>query len=212
MNNQIKFSNINFGPFLFRTKVDKSLVKFLLEEGLKASKSHNKNLAGHLKSQFLYPDTIQEKFYTHFFSPYVNAYRQAHCNYNRLPLDVPLEVSYNDLWINFMRSGEFNPSHTHVSDISFVLFLDVPKEIHEQAEQFEGVGGGPGAISFHYGETTIPKWVNSQYSCIPNTGDLFIFPGLLQHWVSPFQANVTRISVSGNLIITNKEKFPRDYF
>ena len=212
MKKEIKFTNINFGPFLFLTRVNEPLVKFLLDEGLKSSKSHNKKLAGHLKSQFLYPDKIQEKFYKDFFSPYVSVYRQAHCQYNRLRMDIPLEVSYDDLWINFMKSGEFNPSHTHASDISFVLFLDVPEEIHEEAKKFEGVGAAPGAVSFHYGETTNPKWVNNQFSYRPKTGDLFIFPALLQHWVSPFQSNVTRISVSGNLRITNRDKFPKDYF
>ena len=212
MENEIKYTNINFGPFLFHTKVKESLVKFLLDEGLKSTKSHNKSLAGHLKSQFLYPREIQRKFYSDFFSSYISAYRKAHCQYNRLRKDVHIEVSYIDLWINFMKSGEFNPSHTHASDISFVLFLDVPEEIHEEAKKYEGVGAAPGSITFHYGETTRPKWVNNDFSYRPKAGDLFIFPALLQHWVAPFKANVTRISVSGNLGLTNRQQFPKGYF
>jgi hypothetical protein len=41
---------------------------------------------------------------------------------------------------------------------------------------------------------------------------MFMFPALLQHWVCPFKSKVTRISVSGNLRIINKDKLPRDYF
>jgi len=212
MENEIKYTNVNFGPFLFHSKVNESLVKFLLDEGQKATKSHNKSLAGHLKSQFLYPSEIQRKFYSDFFSSYISAYRQAHCKYYRLPQDIPVEVSYDDLWINFMKSGEFNPSHTHGSDISFVIFLEVPEEIHKEAEKYEGVGTAPGSIIFHYGETTKPKWVENEFSYRPKAGDLFIFPALLQHWVAPFKANVTRVSVSGNLRITNKKIFPKGYF
>ena len=212
MNNEIKYSNINFGPFLFLSKVDDHLVKFLLDKGLETSQSHNKNLAGHLKKQYLYQKDIQEKFYSEFFPPFISAYRQAHCEYNRLPKNIPVELSYNDLWINFMKSGEFNPSHTHAGDISFVIFLSVPEQIHKEASKFEGIGPAPGSIIFHYGETTTPKWTNNQFSYRPRTGDLFIFPALLQHWVAPFQADATRISVSGNLTITNRQKFPKDYF
>jgi len=212
MGDTIKYRNINFGPFLFQSKIDQHLVNFLLDEGLKASKSHNKELAGHLKTQFLYPSKIQEKFYSEFFSSYLSAYRQAHSEYNRFANNFNVEIAYDDLWINFMKSGEFNPPHTHASDISFVLFLDVPNEIHKEAEKFEGVGSPPGSIMFHYGETSRPKWASNEFGMIPRTGDLFIFPALLKHWVAPFHANATRISVSGNLRITNRNTFPKDYF
>ena len=34
---------------------------------------------------------------------------------------------------------------------------------------------------------------------VPFTGDMFMFPAWLKHWVSPFKSDVTRISVSGNV-------------
>ena len=36
-------------------------------------------------------------------------------------------------------------------------------------------------------------------SKLPKTGDIFIFPASLKHYVYPFKSKVTRISVSGNL-------------
>ena len=46
----------------------------------------------------------------------------------------------------------------------------------------------------------------------PETGDFFIFPALLQHWVVPYKTKCTRVSVSGNLTIINKNELPQGYF
>ena len=46
----------------------------------------------------------------------------------------------------------------------------------------------------------------------PRTGEMYIFPALLQHWVCPFKSDVTRISVSGNVAQINNENNPHDYF
>ena len=35
----------------------------------------------------------------------------------------------------------------------------------------------------------------------PKSGDMYIFPAGLRHWVFPFKSKVERISVSGNLLI-----------
>jgi hypothetical protein len=43
-------------------------------------------------------------------------------------------------------------------------------------------------------------------------GDIYIFPAMLQHWVVPFKSKIERISVSGNLEITNKNDLPKNYF
>ena len=36
-------------------------------------------------------------------------------------------------------------------------------------------------------------------SYLPKDGDMFIFPAWLKHWVSPFESDCVRISVSGNV-------------
>jgi hypothetical protein len=52
------------------------------------------------------------------------------------------------LWVNFMKKHEYNPPHDHADQLSFVIFLDVPKEIKEEAKAFKGQSGGPGSLSF----------------------------------------------------------------
>ena len=37
-----------------------------------------------------------------------------------------------------MKHGDFNPVHTHGGDYSFVIFLDVPKQLEKEANEFEG--------------------------------------------------------------------------
>ena len=111
-----------------------------------------------------------------------------------------------------MQSGDFNPMHTHGADYSFVLFLDVPKQLQKEQEKFKGTSAAPGSLMFEFTQQAKPRWATTGTSIRPKTGDMFIFPALLQHWVCPFKSKVTRISVSGNLRILNRDKLPHDYF
>ena len=44
-----------------------------------------------------------------------------------------------------------------------------------------------------------PRDCISYQSYFPQEGDMFIFPAWLKHWVSPFQSDCVRVSVSGNV-------------
>ena len=65
---------------------------------------------------------------------------------------------------------------------------------------------------FEFTQQAKPKWAMTGQTYRPKTGDMIIFPALLQHWVVPFKSKVTRISVSGNMEIMNKKKLPHGYF
>jgi len=211
MTNKIEYSFANFGPFLFKSQLSENIRQKLLEEGIKCQKSHNKKLAGHIKNQLTYPENFMKEFYLDF-TPYLKTYRQAHCVYHNLDPSISIELKAVDLWINFMKAGDFNPIHTHGHDLSFVTYLSVPEEIHIENKEFEGSSAGPGSISFNYTQRANPQWATTEKNYLPKTGDLFIFPALLQHWVAPYKSDVTRISVSGNISISNKNKFPKGYF
>jgi len=111
-----------------------------------------------------------------------------------------------------MEPGDFNPVHTHGGDYSFVIFVDVPKQLKKEQQQYQGTSGKPGCLMFEYTQQARPRWATTGTTILPETGDMFMFPALLQHWVAPFKSNVTRISVSGNLRVMNWDKLPRDYF
>ena len=123
-----------------------------------------------------------------------------------------MELKYDDLWINYMKSGDFNPLHTHGGDYSFVLFLDVPKKLVKEQEDYEGTSAKPGALMFEYTQQARPRWATTGSIVKPQSGDFYMFPAMLQHWVCPFKSKVTRVSVSGNLRIQNRDKLPYDYF
>jgi len=207
----LNYRHYNFGPFLFRSKLPDKILQELISEGLKSQESYNDQLAGHLDHQFLYPADYQNKFYSQFL-PYLNAYRMGHCKFHGLDSSIPVEIKPVDLWVNFMKAGDFNPMHTHSYDLSFVIFASVPNEIHQEADQYVGTANVPGSITFNYTQQAKPKWATTSVTHLPETGELFIFPALLQHWVAPFKSDVTRISISGNLLYSNKNKFPNGYF
>ena len=209
---KVKYNFLNWGPFVLETKLPDYIIKRLLKDGnkLKKEDSQNKKLAGHLNNQFLYSVETQNWFYEQI-NPILNAYRDGHCKYHGID-DLSVELAFDDLWVNYMKPGDFNPIHTHGGDYSFVLFLDVPKKLMKEQEEFEGTSAKPGMLMFEYTQQAKPRWATTGSAIKPQTGDFFMFPALLQHWVCPFKSKVTRISVSGNMRILNRDKLPYDYF
>ena len=210
--NNIKYGHMNWGPFVMRTKMPDYIIKRLLKDGnkLKKEDSYNKKLAGHLNHQFLYKVETQNWFYREIH-PIINAYREGHCKFHGEE-NLAVELGFNDLWVNYMKPGDFNPLHTHGGDYSFVLFLDVPKALEKEAKEFKGSGAKPGSLLFEFTQQAKPRYATTGHSVMPETGDFYMFPAMLQHWVCPFKSKVTRISVSGNMRIVNKDKLQRDYF
>ena len=201
---------VNWGPYVMRTKVPDYIIKKLKTEGKKAKENYNYALAGHLDNQFLYPQNIQRWFYEEIH-PIIQAYRNGHCKFHGIE-ELNVELQADDLWVNYMQPGDFNPMHTHGGDYSFVLFLDVPKQLQKEQENFKGTSAKPGALMFEFTQQAKPRYATTGTAVLPQTGDFYMFPALLQHWVVPFKSKVTRISVSGNLRIMNKANLPDDYF
>ena len=210
VNRTLEYSNIPFGPYVMATKVPEDIRKRLLKDGKKDLKSYHRNLAGHLHTQLKYNDKTTKWFYqeSHFIW---QAYREGWSKFTGLP-NYDVELNAHDLWINYMKPGDFNPVHTHGGDYSFVIFLDVPKQILEEEKTFEGTSAKPGGLMFEFTQQAKPKWAITGQTIKPRTGDMLIFPALLQHWVVPFKSKCTRISVSGNLEIVNRKNLPNDFF
>ena len=211
----IDYEFAQWGPYLSKMVIDKSIVDRLLEDGNELRKNwrennHNKALAGQLENQYQYKKETNDWFWQAII-PYFRTYRYGHCNYFNLEYkDVTFK--YDSLWVNYMKAGEFNPPHIHTSDLSFVLYLQVPEELKVERMQYEGTASGPGDVTFIYGEYNKPVWTQNANTYFPEVGQLMIFPALLQHHVCPFQTKgVERVSVSGNLNYI-KTDWPNDYF
>ena len=200
MSNILEYTYYNWGPLLFKTTITPEECQKLLKEGKKCRKKindHRARLAGHLKEEYRLDD--MESF-LEWFNKYLRMYVNAFYRWKGYPKDSNAKLHLESIWINYMKAGDFNPPHTHGSDLSFVIYPSIPKKILEENKNFPGnrnPGGGPGGISFTYG-TTKRNYI-SAVDHLPQTGELFIFPADLTHWVFPFKSEVERISVSGNL-------------
>tara|TARA_R110002020_G_scaffold39098_1_gene116776 strand:- start:414 stop:953 length:540 start_codon:yes stop_codon:yes gene_type:complete len=170
----------------------------LIKEGKKCrNKSHDyrSKLAGHFSEEYRLEnrDAITEWFKKYLIT-YIDGY-----NYWRGKGYKPMANLYvNVYWINYMKGNDFNPPHGHDGDLSFVIYPHMPKEIIKENKSYKGTTTGPGGIAWFYGDGD-PQYIDT-VNMMPQTGDLFIFPASLKHWVFPFKSKAERISVSGNIL------------
>jgi hypothetical protein len=180
-----------WGPLLFKIKLNPTDLKACLKLCSKKSSKVNDTLAGVIKHEHY----VSSHKYYKIIDPYLTPFRQAHLQWYGKPLTK--RITFTTTWVNFMRPGEFNPPHTHSDcDFSSVLFVQIPEKLREENKKFVGTAGGPGAISFTYGESQ--KYSISSKGIFPQEGDLFIFPATLTHFVYPFMCQEERISMSSN--------------
>ena len=132
-------------------------------------------------------------------SPNIQSYSQAYLDYGIKPLGNKIELKA--AWVNYMTKFESNPLHTHSNDLSFVIYTQIAEELKKEVKDTIS-NTKPGSINFMYTLGT-EKYNINQHTFMPQEGDLFIFPASLHHSVNHFQSEGERVSVSGNLIITN---------
>ena len=209
---QLYHRYLHFGPVIGGTRCEANLCKELLNRGRKTTKSHVQYLAGHLDKENIFDKNDRQWFVDNFqdyFIPYFKKLQDISDPnfYYRIP--PYKEVWLSNLWINFMKKGEFNPPHSHDGSFSFVLYLQVPKELAEEDKKFKGQGTGPGIISFMYGEEQ--KGIRTAQGITPALNELWIFPATLKHTVPPFKSDVERISISGNWFIIDNLRPEKDF-
>ena len=203
----------NFGPYIVRSTISDELHKILLDTAnkirknkkLKKDNDYRKSLAGNLTEEYSYANAftskenkIVEEELTWLASQYTKFSKIA------LKKDLGLEpnqiVIQKPVWVNFMKSGEWNPAHNHTGDISCVTYLKVPKEIEEEnyTSEVSSKSNTPsaGKIEFQYGDHI--GYCNTGVMMNPREKDIYFFPAKLHHMVYPFKSKTERISVSVN--------------
>ena len=187
--------HIPFGPYLSQMFVDDDFCKRLLKVGKTLTKKHTQYLAGSIEEEYVFDlkkdPWIEEEFKVGV-DAWLSGFRQFSGDHKFLPT-----YKLHPLWINFQKAGEYNPIHTHPNcNISFILFLEVPKEM--LAEKRVTKGAPPGFTGFLYGEDVYG--VITHRIIKPEENVLYMFPSNLRHYVAHFTSKVTRTSVSGNVI------------
>ena len=124
---------------------------------------------------------------------------------------VNTETFKEDLWVNFQKKYEHNPSHHHSGDLSFVIWKKIPYNLEEErkASRFgnDERSRSAGVFSFEYPDSSMLGGIR-QYR-IPLSKDheniLVLFPSFLLHSVYPFYSSDDyRISISGNLYASDE--------
>ena len=196
------FTNSEFlywGPFVAKFEVEDYITKELLKRSEKIKLNDNRQrLAGHIDRENFYTQEDIDWFVEHT-SKYFNNYIQTKENVWTISSQKIEHMILDSLWVNYMKKNEYNPPHFHSGDISFVLYLNVPKQIKKEALEFVSEGEGkPGAIQFIYGTQDRYGDYICSHTKFPKTNELYIFPANLHHTVMPFRSDVERVSVSGN--------------
>ena len=191
----INYNFFHWGPLLFQTNLTEEELNEIKKLCSKKGKDYRQNLAGLLDQEY---EMDGEKLFS-IISPYANSYLNAFRQYSNKTLGNKVDLI--KAWVNYMTKGEANPLHTHDGDLSFVLFTEIPKDLLKEYENHVGTTK-PGMINFVYTLEDRATLIN-EHSFFPIVGTFFIFPACLHHYVNPFKCDGERVSVSGNLRVSN---------
>jgi uncharacterized protein (TIGR02466 family) len=210
-----------FGPIIMQTTISTQLWEILLlradslRNGTHPNKNINKKtndyrekLAGNLSEEYSYAgafspkeEMIVEEELTWLASVFTDCAHKAGKIMEdkiRLPKDLLMQ---KPLWVNYMKSGEWNPSHNHRGKISCVTYLKVPPEIAEENKIAEHTKKSntacAGEIEFQFGNVGM-NFSSGGFKRAPKEKDIYFFPAQLSHQVYPFKSNIERVSVSVN--------------
>ena len=200
---KVEYQILTWGPCVVKLKMTDEFLKILKEEGAasvdKEELGMQHRLAGILKREYKLRDYKKvQPYLNEIIQIYDQIWSKWRSHDPKLKeKEKPHKYLIKSVWVNYQGPNEFNPPHDHSDDISFTAYLQVPKEIKEEFDNFKGKSSGPGGISFLYGEGN--RQAITYQSHFPEEGDLFMFPSWLKHYVAPYRANVTRISIAGSL-------------
>ncbi len=174
-----------------------------IEKDFGRAESVVKYLTGNIRHEYQLKDCRQhvQDFMQKYVAEYVTVFDYA-SRLQQLTTNVPLVIDDIDLWVNFQGPGEFNPPHHHSGVFSFVIWLQIPYTLEEEAKSGPGSQGyepESGHFVIHYTDTLGQirherLWVDST-----KQGYVCLFPNTMVHHVSPFYSTADwRISVAGN--------------
>ena len=93
----------------------------------------------------------------------------------------------SDIWINKYEKKDYQGSHIHPSDFSFIIYYETNKS--------HTVFNSPVKNLL---ESIDSKIFNKDYEPNLKQGDMIVFPSYLEHWVRPNSGNTT---IAGNIKI-----------
>jgi hypothetical protein len=179
MNSIVKVDNIF--PNLIATKtLDLSKLKII---GKKFTKTFESNIQTTLIGDTLFDVSSMN---------YLNINLTDLLSYLLKPYCKNFVFNVDYIWINKYNKKDYQGSHVHPSDFSFIIYYKVNKShtvfnspIKKLLEIFDS------------------KIFDKDYEPNSKQGDIIIFPSYLEHWVKPNSNNIT---IAGNIKIIELKK------
>jgi len=212
-----------FSPVIYKGEMSKDFHSYVFDNIHRILDNKNdasRNLAGNIENQWQ-SRNIDYQRYKDFLKPhiieYINHIIDLELVYSKLDSDkteilldpdeiiVRTKCTENNFdynmgfgdwkgpWLNIQIADEFNPLHSHGGVISGILFLQIPKEIEEERQEYKSkYSSAHGLLTF----------VRDNHSIFikPKDMGLLLFPSKFQHMVYPFKSSdVERITMSFNV-------------
>jgi hypothetical protein len=193
-----------FGPTLFRAKFSERMRLEIIQQSKDSAESASKNLAGNIAEENFID--LTEESGNELTGIIQEFLQQMHGAGVYKPKSELKRISYERIWVNHQKKGEWNPPHIHSGDFSMVGYCQVPPELKDEWKHENQQGQDPvaGKIQWNFGNF-LPHSISMFGPLEPEEGDLYIFPAWLLHFVFPFNSDVTRISFSTNCALVYDE-------
>jgi hypothetical protein len=214
------YSNFHNQLLFVETKISSSDLKELkdkakicLETQDKFSKA-NGDLAGNIEKEFFLNESFEKILFpysSHLANKFHNTNQEIqnrHDQSNTQKQDLNWVCTGS--WINFQKKHEFNPTHHHYGDYSFVLWIQIPYNLKEELELENCKNSNSKYNSlFCFSFLDLYGRITENRLSIDKTweGTMILFPSNLKHQVYPFfTSDDYRISISGNLVKRTSSK------
>ena len=201
----ISSSYYQWGPLLYHTQLDKLILKDLTNAA-KDSKDYFSHGLNKLKNESNFSKVDVKKFKSRL-QPYFDNFCEAYNFRCSKDSNFSKILELQNIWVNYQTNNKWRPPHFHSNcEASFVIYLEIPqglKTFNDVDVEYQ-----PGAVVFDYNRKDESrnyfKAIN-KHIVFPKKGDMFVFPYDLNHYTVPFYNKKTRISISGNLVVKERE-------
>lgn len=175
-----------------------------------AKKSHGQYLVGNISEEIFF--NLSQYEHQHLllidmvYDYVMSVYRKADCPVSKEIIDIKIVTA----WIVNQKKNEYNPVHTHGSEISGIIYIDIPKEMTNIVTKPPHLQGNKvnraGELDFINDSSRIDhEFSQGTFSVKPVPANFYIFPGRLNHVVYPYTSDGSRISMSFNANAYNHE-------
>ena len=193
-------------------------VNSLIETDFKNASNYNRQLAGLIEKEYrLYQcEAALNRLFKHVIPKYWE-FNDNIINTKKVYQIKKDNTNQPYIWANFQKKYEYNPTHNHSGEISFVLYIKIPYDITEERKMLH-VNNSINQLtpSFSFVYPSFPPEFDHDvqnislvkrkdlYLTSKDEGLMLLFPSWLQHQVTPFYTSDDyRISVAGNLVSVN---------